>query len=142
MEYNELYHHGIKGQKWGVRRFQNEDGSLTESGKHRYNDNYSYQQRIRDSKLYGKGSVKRINKRMNSGESISSARHNEVVRKERTVKAKKMAKTIGIAGVSVGGALLASHFIAKSGYLDDSIKSVVSESAVNIGKRFVHTLFD
>ena len=33
---NELYHHGIKGQKWGVRRFQNPDGSLTPAGKKRY----------------------------------------------------------------------------------------------------------
>ena len=34
----ELYlaHHGIKGQKWGVRNYQNEDGSLTEAGKTRY----------------------------------------------------------------------------------------------------------
>lgn len=32
-----LEHHGIKGQKWGIRRFQNEDGSLTEAGKGRYN---------------------------------------------------------------------------------------------------------
>lgn len=32
----EFYHHGIKGQKWGVRRFQNKDGSLTPAGeKHR-----------------------------------------------------------------------------------------------------------
>ena len=40
-EYNythELYHHGIKGQKWGRRRFQNEDGSLTPAGKARYDD--------------------------------------------------------------------------------------------------------
>lgn len=37
---NELYHHGIKGQKWGVRRYQNEDGSLTNAGKkRRYSDN-------------------------------------------------------------------------------------------------------
>lgn len=28
----EIYHHGIKGQKWGVRRFQNPDGSLTQEG--------------------------------------------------------------------------------------------------------------
>ena len=35
---NELYHHGIKGMKWGVRRFQNEDGSLTTAGKKRYGD--------------------------------------------------------------------------------------------------------
>lgn len=33
---NELYHHGILGQKWGVRRYQNPDGSLTELGKQRY----------------------------------------------------------------------------------------------------------
>ena len=32
----ELRHHGIKGQKWGVRRYQNEDGSLTAKGKQRY----------------------------------------------------------------------------------------------------------
>lgn len=31
-----LQHHGIKGQKWGIRRFQNSDGSLTEAGKKRY----------------------------------------------------------------------------------------------------------
>lgn len=33
LQISELYHHGIKGQKWGVRRFQNEDGSLTEAGR-------------------------------------------------------------------------------------------------------------
>ena len=32
----ELYHYGIKGQRWGERRFQNEDGSLTEEGRRRY----------------------------------------------------------------------------------------------------------
>lgn len=32
---DELYHHGVKGQKWGVRRYQNKDGSLTDAGKKR-----------------------------------------------------------------------------------------------------------
>ena len=33
---NEFYHHGIKGMRWGVRRYQNEDGSLTSYGKRRF----------------------------------------------------------------------------------------------------------
>lgn len=41
MENNELYHHGIKGQKWGIRRFQNKDGSLTKAGLKRYSDSAS-----------------------------------------------------------------------------------------------------
>lgn len=34
--YNYIQHYGVMGQKWGVRRYQNPDGSLTEEGKQRY----------------------------------------------------------------------------------------------------------
>ena len=37
---DDLQHHGIKGQKWGVRRFQNPDGSLTAAGQKRYGKQY------------------------------------------------------------------------------------------------------
>lgn len=36
MNSNELYHFGIKGMRWGVRRYQNPDGTLTAAGKRRY----------------------------------------------------------------------------------------------------------
>lgn len=38
---NELYHFGIKGQKWGIRRFQNKNGGLTSAGRKHYDDNES-----------------------------------------------------------------------------------------------------
>ena len=41
---SDLRHHGIKGQKWGVRRYQNDDGSLTPIGKLRYGTSKDYQE--------------------------------------------------------------------------------------------------
>lgn len=49
----ELYHYGVKGMKWGIRRYQNKDGTLTSKGKKRYeksNDNSNDEDEIKNNK--------------------------------------------------------------------------------------------
>lgn len=43
---DELYHHGVKGQRWGFRRYQNADGSLTSAGIKKYNRKVGKLQRL------------------------------------------------------------------------------------------------
>ena len=60
---NNLYHYGIKGQKWGVRRFQNKDGSLTAKGKKRYNDDEYDEERERlEQEVAARRGVKYVRK--------------------------------------------------------------------------------
>lgn len=76
MNNNYLAHHWIKGMKWGVRRYQNSDGSLTSAGRKRnqnWNRSYKKIDRSSDKVIYGNGGVKRINKRMNKGQSYAKA---------------------------------------------------------------------
>lgn len=101
---NELSHHGVKGQKWGVR-------------KEKYNSNYSSEQRLRDKTIYGSGGVKRINRSMNKGHSISSARSKEAARinsaRNKARVAGQAGKTIGQIGGAIGG-YYGSKFITKA----------------------------
>ena len=47
-----LEHHGIKGMRWGVRKYQNEDGTLTDAGKKRYKTKTNFEkQTARDRRI-------------------------------------------------------------------------------------------
>lgn len=60
----ELYHHGILGQRWGIRRFQNKDGSLTSAGKKRYGDG-NFEGKEKPSTWISKKEVKQLVKDYN-----------------------------------------------------------------------------
>lgn len=85
----ELYHHGIMGQKWGIRRFQNSDGSLTEAGRRRYLKQ-SYKQ---DKKNIEKARRETIqsgyNERRSMIEAKKAVEKAEKIRKRRDLKDKE-----------------------------------------------------
>lgn len=63
---DELYHHGILGMKWGIRRYQNKDGSLTPIGKKRYKSrDYIDARKIKKKKIsqMSNQELRRLNER-------------------------------------------------------------------------------
>lgn len=77
-EYSDyLAHYGVKGQKWGVRNWQNEDGTYTDAGKNHYGWGYGYQNR-------GSNSVSSVQSKRTPRAAQSSPSRNKknVVRRE------------------------------------------------------------
>lgn len=94
-----LSHHGIKGQKWGRRRFQNKDGSLTAEGKRRYDDS--------------PGEPKKSKHRLKLEEKYKAKGMNQAQAEEAAAKRIKTEKILGVAaGVTV--AAVSAYVIGKN----------------------------
>ena len=89
---NYIKHHGIKGQKWGVRRFQNKDGTLTPAGKQKYGSKENFEKQYpEERKAATKAATKAVKKASDKGvDAVKAAREVEAERtKKRQAKADK-----------------------------------------------------
>lgn len=92
--YDEIKHHGIKGQKWGVRRYQNEDGSLTNAGKKRYGTQENFEKQYPIDKK--KSDVAAINSGKEATRNAKDINRNlkEIEREKTSKKQKQVNKQI------------------------------------------------
>lgn len=78
----ELYHHGIKGQRWGIRRYQNPDGSLTSAGRKHQNRQLSRQSNIaQDKAIFELGRAERYSTKASKAGGRVTERGHEFAKK-------------------------------------------------------------
>ncbi len=122
---NTLQHHGIIGQKWGVRRFQNKDGSLTGAGRKRYDDGESNTPSNKSTKIHG--SKNSFGKRFS--ENINKQFSKETVVKK--IKALSVMSLVAGAAFSLTGEKNVKSFLATSAFTFGATASLLPlDSAV------------
>lgn len=90
-ESNYLAHHGIRGQKWGLRRYQNEDGTLTELGKKHYGSDFTKYTRVSRLKRNLRNTQKSIDK-MNKYRFKATLKVNKIKKRNPDPSDKKVKK--------------------------------------------------
>lgn len=132
---DELYHHGVIGMKWGVRRYQNKDGSLTNAGKKRSKSesteahpDYTRAHSKKSVKSMSDSELQKVNNRLNMERNYKS-----LTTKEKS-KGKKFVET-AIIGAAVAGATIAVGNRVRKGAISVTDKTL--DKAIELGKEVV-----
>ena len=125
-----LSHHGILGMKWGIRRFENPDGTLTPEGKRRYGSSENFRNSDYYKKYQAKNNVKPA--RTENQQAADQKRREDYIKyKNRQATAKVAGVALGItAAVSVISYMAAKHSVDRKAV--DAGRDIVNR--INIDK--------
>ena len=152
---DELYHWGVKGMKWGVRRYQNEDGSLTAAGRSRYSTVADAKEAYRKAKktsadkystatggIYGRATVTR-NQRKDYSKDVQ-AYNNSLAQRTgakydyKIAKAQQKGKNNKVAELRVKQELAVNRQKNRTSIANAYIKDTYEKQSV--GKQIVHNI--
>ena len=115
-------HYGVKGMRWGF-------------SKQKINADYTPKQRDRDKALYGRGGVRRINKRLNDGGSLTGSRSREVARRNEVVSRNFYLRNGGnIVGTAKGQNAMAK-VIGSNGAMQ--VNNILNRSDVGVYAKYI-----
>lgn len=136
---SELYHWGVRGMKWGIRRYQNKDGSLTAAGKKRY--------KATEEELKAREKVIRNTERARAKQAKLEAKKAELDAREKALqedaKRKADAPKQKTAKEMTDDELRdrTARLNLEKNY-NEAVKNTTPEVKIGRGKRFVNTFAD
>lgn len=132
---NELSHHGIPGMKWGVRRYQNADGSLTAAGKKRVAKMKDKYTKLTGKKLIRKPTPKNSKSSTQNEEDNKKKRIKDMSDVELNNKITRLQKEKQLMSLQAETGTKGERFVSTVG------KQVIAPAAIDAGRRLLTDMF-